>query len=99
MNRRIHVARARAFAQIAVFIILFAVRRVAFAYAGQAFLDYIGTWVIGPACILFIVLACIAAMLRPEWLTKAIFAAAISLIAFFVIREGDTIINLIRSGS
>jgi hypothetical protein len=99
MNRRIHIARARAFAQIAVFIILFAVRRVAFAYAGQAFLDYIGTWIIGPACILFIVLAGIAAMVRPEFLTKAVFAAAICLVIFFIIREGDTVINLLRSGS
>lgn len=36
-------------------------------------------------------------MLRPEFVKQALWAAVICIAVFFVIREGDTIINLMRS--
>lgn len=90
-------ARGRAFAQVAFLAVLFGGQRVCYAYAGEQFLNWLANWIIGPAGLLAIVVALVASMLRPEFVTKALYAAVICIVVFFVIREGDTIINLMRS--
>jgi hypothetical protein len=72
-------------------------QHVCYAYAGEQFLNWLANWIIGPAGLLAIVVALVASMLRPEFVTKALYAAVICIVVFFVIREGDTIINLMRS--
>jgi len=90
-------ARARAFAQVAFLSTAFGVQHVCYAYPGEQFLNYLATFSIGPAGLIAIVIALVASMLRPEFVKQALWAAVICIAVFFVIREGDTIINLMRS--
>ena len=96
---RTTAAHARLLAQISFFAATVGVERLSFAYAGQSFLDYLGTYIIGPAGLIAIVVALIASMLRPEFVKQALWAAVICIAIFFVIREGDTIINLMHSSA
>ena len=90
-------ARARALAQVAFLAALIGVQHVCYAYPGEQFLDFLGTFIIGPVGLIAIVVALVASMLRPEFVKQALWAAVICIAVFFVIREGDTIINLMRS--
>lgn len=97
MLSRLTTARARAFAQVAFLSITFGVQHVCYAYPGEQFLNYLATFIIGPAGLVAIVIALVASMMRPEFVKQALWAAVICIAVFFVIREGDTIINLMRS--
>ena len=95
-SQQLTAARARALAMVA-FIALLSVQRVCYAYPGEQFLDFLATYIIGPAGLIAIVVALVASMMRPEFVKQALWAAVICIAVFFVIREGDTIINLMRS--
>lgn len=90
-------AAARAIAQVVFVVVLFGAPHVCYAYPGEQFLNFLATFIIGPAGLIAVVVALVASMLRPEFVSKALWAAVICIAVFFVIREGDTIINLLRS--
>ena len=91
-------ARVVALAQVVFFGVLLAFPQHAFAYAGSTFLNYLANFFIGPLALLAIVAALVSAMIRPELVSKAVWAAGICIVVFFVIREGDTILNMLRAG-
>jgi hypothetical protein len=95
-SQQLSAARARALAQVA-FIAILCVQRVCCAYPGEQFLDFLATYIIGPAGLIAIVVALVASMMPPEFVKQALGAAVICIAVFFGIREGDTIINLMRS--
>jgi hypothetical protein len=93
-------ARRRALAQVAfagIFVVT-ALYSPAHAYAGSTLLQWAGQNIIAPLGLMAMVIALGAAFFRPEFVSKAIYAAIICAVLFFLIRSGDSIIGMFQTG-
>src|SRR5271170_2300579 len=93
-------ARRSALAQV-VFASIFAVSALyspAYAYAGSTLLQWAGQNIIAPLGLIAMVIGLAAAFFRPEFVSKAIYAAIICAVLFFLIRSGDSIIGMFQTG-
>jgi hypothetical protein len=93
-------ARSRALAQItfAAVFSLAALYNPVYAYAGSTLLQWAGQNIIAPLGLMAMVIGLAAAFFRPEFVSKAIYAAIICAILFFLIRSGDSIIGMFQTG-
>ena len=97
---KVRSARRRALAQVA-FASVFAVSALyspAYAWAGSTLLQWAGQNIIAPLGLIAMVIGLAAAFFRPEFVSKAIYAAIICAVLFFLIRSGDSIIGMFQTG-
>ncbi len=92
-------ARARAVGQVLLASSLFSlpVSHLAQAYVGGALLGFAATYIIAPVGLLAVVIAVADSLFRPEFVSKAIYAALICAVLFFLISQGQTVMSAFQS--
>jgi hypothetical protein len=98
MNSRVIRSRALAHVAFAAVFAASAIYSPAYAYAGSTLLQWAGQNIIAPLGLIAMVVGLAAAFFRPEFVSKAIYAAIICAVLFFLIRSGDSIIGMFQTG-
>ncbi len=71
---------------------------VAHAFVGQTLLGWSATNVIAPIGLMAVVVAIGGALFRPEVVSRAIYAAVICVVLFFIINSASSVISTLQAG-
>jgi hypothetical protein len=98
-SRSLTHARLRAVRQVFLLASLFNVglNSVAHAFVGQALLGWAQLNIIAPIGLISVVVAIGGALFRPEMVSKALYAAIICVVLFFILNSAGAVITAIST--
>ncbi len=89
-------ALARFLIRFAVLSLFTLLAEPAFAYVGESLLNWTASYIVAPLGLIAIVVALAASVWRPDLVRSAIYAAIICAVLFFLIQQGNTIMNALQ---